>query len=69
MRTRKRRGKKPPAITLSENDILDAVSEYLKNRGYQLDTSCWVKLQSGSKRKPRKPLVEIGWNLKDEPNT
>lgn len=67
MRTRKKRGKLSSAVHLNEDDILQAIKVSLENQGFDLGNKCWFILNCGSKTKRKKPMVQIGWELKDEP--
>lgn len=69
MRTRKKRGKKAAAVTLNEQDILNAVRIQLETEGYDLGGKCWFVINTGkktdSKGRQKRAGLEVGWELNE----
>jgi hypothetical protein len=66
MRTRKKKGKKAAAITLNEDDILNAVRIHLETEGYDLGGRCCFIINMGRKTstgRQKRAGVEISWDL------
>lgn len=59
MRTKKRRGKQPPTVTLTEAEIVQACSKYVEDKGFKLSPMSYMKIFTGSKRSKVEVVMEL----------
>lgn len=44
MRVRKRRGSKPGAVTLTQDEVMTACLKYVEGQGYETGSQMWMKI-------------------------
>lgn len=65
IRVRKARGKRPAAVTLTEDEIVHICIEHVRELGYEVDNSIILKVPfAPTEGKKRKQKLEISVNIK-----
>ena len=64
MRTKKRRGKQPPTVTLTEAEIVQACSKYVEDKGFKLSPMSYMKIFTG--RTGKRSKVEVVMELQED---
>lgn len=54
MRFRKARGKKKAVVTMTEDEVVEACSKYLTEKGVETGDVCWLKINVSPKATRRR---------------